>query len=73
MYVSECSSQQEMTYELPDGNNITVGNERFLCTEALFQPYLIGKYSSFTLDIQNIIFINSLKNIYCGNSIVSLI
>ena len=59
MYVSKCSSQQEMTYELPDGNSITVGNERFRCTEALFQPSLIGMFSYCTLDIrgiQNIIF-----------------
>merc|ERR1719153_1058360 len=26
------------SYELPDGQVITVGNERFRCPEALFQP-----------------------------------
>lgn len=29
-------------YELPDGQVITIGNERFRCTECLFQPYFIG-------------------------------
>jgi len=32
----------EKSYELPDGNVITVGNERFRCPEVLFQPALIG-------------------------------
>ncbi|KAL9644924.1 hypothetical protein ABK040_005402 [Willaertia magna] len=31
------------TYQLPDGSNIKLGNERFLSTEVLFQPSLIGK------------------------------
>merc|ERR1711935_724156 len=29
--------------ELPDGNVITIGNERFRCPEVLFQPSFIGK------------------------------
>ena len=33
----------EKTYELPDGNIITVGNERLRCPEVLFQPDLCGK------------------------------
>jgi actin beta/gamma 1 len=37
------SSDKEKTYELPDGNIITVGNERFRCPEVLFQPSMIGK------------------------------
>jgi len=40
------SSEQEKTYELPDGNIITVGSERFRCPEVLFQPSLIGKEAS---------------------------
>lgn len=32
----------EKEYELPDGNIVTVGPERYRCPEALFQPYLIG-------------------------------
>merc|ERR550534_2745947 len=39
---SESSSQCETNYELPDGQIITVGNERFRCPEVLFQPSLIG-------------------------------
>jgi len=37
------SSEIEKTYELPDGNIITVGNERFRCPEVLFKPNLIGR------------------------------
>ena len=33
---------EEKSYKLPDGQVITVGNERFLCPEALFQPSLTG-------------------------------
>ncbi|XP_022907432.1 actin, acrosomal process isoform [Onthophagus taurus] len=32
----------EKSYELPDGQTITIGNERFRCPEAMFQPALIG-------------------------------
>jgi len=32
----------EKTYTLPDGNIITVGNQRFRCPEALFKPSLLG-------------------------------
>merc|ERR1711963_674752 len=37
------SSDKEKTYELPAGNVITIGSERFRCPEVLFQPSLIGK------------------------------
>lgn len=36
----------DRTYELPDGNVITIGKERFMCPEALFQPSLFGKEAS---------------------------
>eukprot|EP00441_Pelagodinium_beii_P008184 CAMPEP_0197703510 /NCGR_PEP_ID=MMETSP1338-20131121/125473_1 /TAXON_ID=43686 ORGANISM="Pelagodinium beii, Strain RCC1491" /NCGR_SAMPLE_ID=MMETSP1338 /ASSEMBLY_ACC=CAM_ASM_000754 /LENGTH=281 /DNA_ID=CAMNT_0043287407 /DNA_START=18 /DNA_END=863 /DNA_ORIENTATION=+ len=40
------SSDKEKTYELPDGNIITVGSERFRCPEVLFQPSFVGKEAS---------------------------
>merc|ERR1719183_2051197 len=40
------TSENEKTYELPDGNIITVGSERFRCPETLFQPSFIGKEAS---------------------------
>merc|ERR550537_1494146 len=39
---SEKSSECEKQYELPDGNVITVGSERFRCPEVLLQPSLMG-------------------------------
>lgn len=47
-YESELKTADESdvldkTYELPDGNVISVGKERFQTPEALFQPSLVGK------------------------------
>ncbi|XP_064595283.1 uncharacterized protein LOC135461926 isoform X2 [Liolophura sinensis] len=39
----ECSSEKEVRYELPDGNMVTVESERFMASEVLFDPMLIGK------------------------------
>jgi len=43
MSEAETSSEVEKNFELPDGNVITIANERFRCAEVLFQPSLIGK------------------------------
>jgi len=37
------SPDLERTFQLPDGNVIAAGAERFRCPEALFQPALLGK------------------------------
>jgi actin-related protein len=37
------SNSIETNYELPDGQMLTVGNERFRCPEALFAPSMVGR------------------------------
>jgi len=43
MRLAQNATDIEVSYELPDGNNITIGNERFRAPEVLFNPALIGK------------------------------
>merc|ERR1712057_54629 len=42
MAAAASSSSIEKSYELPDGQIVTVGNERFRCPESMFRPAFLG-------------------------------
>ena len=47
METATSSCTMERSFDLPDGQTITIDNERFRCPEALFQPSFLGmKYAS---------------------------
>ena len=47
MAKAKADDELNADYELPDGQEITIENERFRCPEALFNPKMMGKHDFF--------------------------
>ena len=59
MAKAKADDELNADYELPDGQEITIENERFRCPEALFNPKMMGKHDIFlcffwALDLSNL-------------------
>ncbi|KAN0050670.1 hypothetical protein ACTA71_003815 [Dictyostelium dimigraforme] len=65
---------KEISYELPDGQRLIIGNERFLCSEVLFQPSILGNESPGIHELTNYSIMkcdaNIRKDLY-GNIVLS--
>jgi len=46
LVTASCYDNRSRTYELPDGNVVTLDSEQFQVPECLFQPSMIGKHHS---------------------------
>ncbi|XP_050614155.1 uncharacterized protein LOC126935959 isoform X1 [Macaca thibetana thibetana] len=68
------SPSHHQKYQLPDGQEITVGQESFFCPEALFQTKLIGRDAPgiHTMAVQSITSCSAdLQNVLFGHTLLS--